>query len=389
MKRFFYLLAVMLLFCVQACKDDPNGDEPPATPVPPYLWTEFCMGADLSYVNELEDYGVVFKDSSVAGDPFLILKNHGCNTIRVRLWHNPQWLAAITGGSIYSDLQDAEKTIRRAKDLGLAVCLDIHYSDEWADPDQQSKPAAWEGLDFSALKDSVYQYTLNVLNDLKSKNLTPEMVQIGNETNTGMLFPDGKVQNDNWGPLGELLNAGIKAVRDFSAASDIKPRIILHVAQLQNAEWWIGNVKSTGLVTDYDMLGISHYANWSTVNTMAEVQEKIRSLVALSRKQVMIVETAYPWTCADADSYVNIFDCADTLTGYAATREGQYNYLKDLTQAVIRAGGKGVICWEPAWITSSMPDKWGTGSSWDNMTLFDSTGNLLQGADFMVFRYSF
>ena len=200
-----------------------------------YKWDSFSMGVDLSYVNQVEDYGGYYKDSGQVRDLFRIMKDHGANTVRVRLWHSPKWIGDLNKGKMYYDLFGTEKTIRRAKENGMAVNLDIHYSDRWADPAHQETPAAWTGLSLSALKDSVYNYTLAVLNYLKSKNLVPEMVQVGNETNSGMLWPVGKVENNNWQNFAALLNSGVKAVRDFSINSTVKPKIILHVAQLQNA----------------------------------------------------------------------------------------------------------------------------------------------------------
>ena len=152
-----------------------------------YGWEKFSMGVDLSYVNQVEDYGGVYKDSGQVKDVFAIMKAHGANTVRVRLWHTPGWIGNLNNGKLYYDLYGTEKTIRRAKDLGMAVNLDIHYSDRWADPAHQETPAAWKNLSIDILKDSVYNYTLAVLNYLKSKNLVPEMVQVGNETNSGML----------------------------------------------------------------------------------------------------------------------------------------------------------------------------------------------------------
>ncbi len=380
------LIPVIFASCNKS-SEGPSSSEN-STPVH-YTWQTFSMGVDLSYVNELQDYGVAYQDSGKVMDPFVILKNHGANTVRVRLWYNPQWVAALTGGKMYSDLADVEKTIRRAKDLGMAVNLDIHYSDTWADPGKQDPPAVWAGLPLSTLKDSVYNYTRYVLNYLKAKSLTPEMVQIGNETNSGMLWPVGKVQGTDWTAFGTLLNEGIRAVRDFSATSDIKPRIILHVAQFQNAVYYAQHVINDGKVTDFDILGISHYSKWSTMNGMYDIAQVIRNVASTSHKEVMIVETAYPWTDGNADSYPNIFNSNDALTGYPLTEEGQLKYLKALTQAVISGGGKGIMYWEPAWITSAMPDPWGTGSAWDNCTLFDFSGHVLTGSDYMTAPYNF
>ncbi|HUM64527.1 MAG TPA: glycosyl hydrolase 53 family protein, partial [Chitinophagaceae bacterium] len=313
-----------------------------------YKWDEFSMGVDLSYVNQVEDYGGVYRDSGRVKDPFRIMKDHGANTVRVRLWHTPNWVASLNNGKMYYDLYGVEKTLQRAKSLDMAVNLDLHYSDRWADPAHQDTPAAWAGLGIDVLKDSVYNYTLAVLNYYKSKNLVPEMVQVGNETNSGMLWPVGKVENNNWQNFATLLKSGIKAVRDFSAGSAIKPKIILHVAQLQNAEFWVSALRQHG-VTDYDILGLSHYTKWSTVQNMNDVTASIKQLKTLAGKEVMVVETAYPWTGDNADSYTNIMSVSDKAPGYDISIQDQLRYMKDLTQAIIHGGGKGIMYWEPAW----------------------------------------
>jgi arabinogalactan endo-1,4-beta-galactosidase len=300
------------------------------------------------------------------------------------------WTGPLNAGKFYSDLADVEKTIQRAKNAGMIVNLDIHYSDEWADPGNQKMPAAWSAsLSLNDLKDSVYNYTIRVLNYLKSKNLTPEMVQVGNETNQGMLFNTGKVVSNNWTPFAELLKSGIKAVRDFSLSSTIKPQIILHVAGISDADYIANGVINLGGVTDFDILGISHYYIWATVNTMSDITARISNLKTKYGKKVMIVETAYPWTSAGADSYNNIISGSTSVPGYDISKEGQLKYLKDFTQAIIAGGGSGIMYWEPAWITSGLRDKWGTGSSWENATLFDFTGNSLPAIDYMTVKYNF
>jgi arabinogalactan endo-1,4-beta-galactosidase len=390
MKKF--LIAVLAGTCLAASCKKEGSPVPPDKETPEkvvYSLNQFCMGADLSYVNEVEDFGGVYKDSGAVKDPFVIFKNHGANLVRVRLWHHPQWQASVKGGRMYSDLNDVVKTIGRAKAAGMAVSLDLHYSDDWADPAKQEMPAAWQGLSLEVLKDSVYQYTLNVLNHLKSRNLTPEMIQIGNETNQGMLFPVGKVENNNWVPFGELIQSGVRAVRDFSATSSTKPQVILHVAKLTDADWFADNLTTKGSVTDFDVLGISHYYIWSTVKSMDEVKTLIRNLRTKYGKKVMIVETAYPWTSQGNDDYNNIISGSEPLADYPVSKEGQLKYLKDLTQSVMDGGGSGVIYWEPAWISSSLKDRWGTGSSWENNTFFDFSGNTLPGIDFMTYSYAF
>ena len=358
-----------------------------------YPWKKFVMGVDLSYINEIEDYGGKYYDNNQATDPFLIFRNHGANTVRVRLWHNPQWIKSITGGKLYSDLDDVAKTIRRSKENGMAINLDLHYADDWADPNQQPTPDAWKNLSVELLADSVYQYTFFVLNYLKDRNLVPEMIQVGNETNFGMLWPIGKVDtinNTGWKNFGLLLNAGIRAVRDFSKSASFRPKIILHVAQLQFAEQWIKDITEKGKVTDFDILGMSHYYKWSTIESLQRVGEIIKDIRKKYRQEVMIVETAFPWTMENGDSYTNLFGGDITkISGFPVSKAGQLDYMKTLVQEVINAGGSGIMYWEPAWIISPMKDHWGQGSSWENAALFDFKGNTITGIDFMNAGYLF
>ena len=357
-----------------------------------YPWQQFVMGADLSYVNEIEDAGGKYFVNGQAKDVFHIFKENGCNNVRVRLWHTPTWKKEVAGGKMYSDLADVEKTIRRAKQAGLSVNLNLHYSDDWADPNKQNIPEAWEGLAIEVLQDSVYNYTLSVLNYLQSKDLVPEMIQVGNENNNGMLWPVGKVEWNtpgNWKNFGDLINSGIRAVRDFSKTSLIKPQVIIHVAQLQYAPQWAENITKLGEVYDYDILGLSHYYKWSTVHPMKEIGDTIQLLVKKYEKKVMIVEAAFPWTFENADNYNNLFGEANELIGYEASIPAQLEYLENLTQTIINAGGDGIMYWEPAWITSPMKDRWGQGSSWENAALFDFKGNALPAMKFMGLKYKF
>jgi len=382
--RLHFSIILIFFLCFQSCKV--AAQKTAATKQ--YQLNEFCMGADLSYLNQLEDNGAMFRDSGKTKDAITIFRNHGANLVRIRLWHTPTWQLAVTGGKLYSNLEDVEKLMRRAKAAGLAVNLDLHYSDDWADPQKQETPAAWQNLSFAALKDSVYQYTLSVLQYFAARNLVPEMIQVGNETNNGMLFPQGKLQNGNATDFGALLNSGIKAVRDFSLTASVKPQIIVHVAQLQDAGWWTKAITAAG-VTDYDILGVSHYSKWSQVNTMQAVTDTIRMLVNGYHKKVMVVETAYPWTGDNADTYNNLFSPTDVVAAYPLSPDNQLRYMKDLVQSIINGGGSGIMYWEPEWISSKMKDRWGAGSSWENMALFDFQGNTLPAMDYMNFPYRF
>ena len=263
---------------------------------------------------------------------------------------------------------------------------DYHHSDTWADPAKQLVPAAVRGgVDFKILSDSVYQYTYQTLKTLNDEGLMPEMVQIGNEINPGMLLPLGGYATNGWPKLGELINSGIKAVRDVSKLSDIKPLVILHIAQPENVEFWFSNIIRSGNVSDFDILGFSYYSKWSAV-PIGDISRYVADFKKAFNKEVMIVETAYPWTVENADNYGNAFGAGDAAPGYPITPEGQLKYMVDLTKPSWM-----VAAWA-SWLGARLdryaaPDPWGIGSSWDNCTFFDFNGNVNQGMGFMQHKY--
>lgn len=374
-----------------ACKDDP------VTPPDPDQ-VEFIFGADLSYVNQVLDYGGEFKGGGVVTNPYKIFKDNGTNLVRLRLWHNPVWTKEVYGDDgtqLYSDIKDVEKAIGLARQEGMQVLLDFHYSDTWADPGNQKIPAAWTDIkSISVLKDSVYNYTFKILNYLKSKSLLPEFVQIGNETNCGMLysdapsgFPSCNGCDGQWSNLRTVIKSGIQAVRDVEDASKIK--VILHVADPRNVDWWFTNVVNAGEVADFDIIGFSYYPIWHTTVPILQVSTSVASFKNKFNKDVMILETAYPWTTNGNDAYTNIFGGQTPVGGFPYTNQGQLDMMKILTQEVIDGGGIGIIYWEPAWITSDMKDLWGTGSAWENNAFFDFNGELNSGIQFMTHDYNF
>ena len=146
----------------------------------------------------MEDCGVVYKENQLARDPYETFKDYGCNLIRLRLWHTPSWYDDLNNGQRYSDLDDVKRSIRRAKEQNMNVLLDFHLSDNWADPGKQLVPAAWLSVvdNVELLKDSLYNYIYSTLDQLNSEDLLPEMVQIGNETNKGILL--SPEDNQGW-----------------------------------------------------------------------------------------------------------------------------------------------------------------------------------------------
>jgi arabinogalactan endo-1,4-beta-galactosidase len=345
-----------------------------AAPTPPPLY----LGADLSYVNEMEDCGAVYRKHGRRADPFALLKAAGGNLVRVRIWNDAKWTR-------YSDLADVGKTIRRAKAQGLLVLLDFHYSDDWADGDKQIAPAAWAGLGTEAQAKALYDYTREVLAALDRDGLMPELVQVGNETNPELLGGTRDKPID-WKRNAALLNAGIAAVRDAGRTGHLAPRVMLHIAQPENVEPWFEAAARAG-VTDYDLIGISYYKKWST-RSMAELGQTIGRVKARFGKDALVVETAYPFTNEGADSAPNLLGPDTLIPGYPATPRGQRDYLVDLTQAVVDRGGVGVVYWEPAWISTSCKTRWGTGSNWENAAWFSlDRHEALPAFDFLGRKY--
>jgi arabinogalactan endo-1,4-beta-galactosidase len=158
-----FLFGCLLILCsltfILCKKDIQNSTHPDPMPNPiipvEYTWDKFVMGADLSYVNIVQDQGGQYQDSGQIMDQYKIFKSHGTNLVRIRLWHTPSWQSGLNGGKIYNDLADVAKSIRRAKDAGMTVNLDLHYSDRWADPANQETPAAWKNLNYNQLRQSL------------------------------------------------------------------------------------------------------------------------------------------------------------------------------------------------------------------------------------------
>ena len=395
-KHMLYSL-IFSLFWLVACEDEPRrGVNPEDDDDSLVSVDKFYFGADLSYVNQILDHGGVYKEESTEKSPYAIFADHGTNLARFRLWHNPAWTQEVyeDGSQLYNDLNDVEKSIRLSKEQGMEVLLDFHYSDNWADPEKQQVPAAWtEITDINVLADSVYNYTYSVLSYLESKGLMPEMVQIGNESNCGMMlsggnanFPDMNVCESGWANMGVVVKAAIRAVNEVSETSAVDTKIAFHVADPVNVEWWFDKVIEQ--TTDFDFIGISYYPLWHTGVSFNQLEDRIKGFKERFNKEIIILETAYPWTTDGADSYNNLFGGESPISGYPYTLDGQSQFLIDLTQNLLNAGASGVVYWEPAWITSQMKDQWGTGSSWENNTFFDFEGNVMTNIDFMTYEYT-
>lgn len=357
----------------------------------------FVKGIDLSYVNQIEDYNGKYTANGDKVDPFNYFSEKGANLVRLRLWHNPMWIEQVygKGSKLYSGFDDVKNSIQRSKNAGMAVCLDLHYSDTWADPGTQDVPEAWKAItSIDVLEDSVYNYTYTVLNRLFQEGLLPEMVQLGNENNQGVMttgkgasFPNLNIYNGNWINFGKIINAGIKAVRDIDAKAGRKTQIALHVADPKNLEWWTSDAINKGKIHDFDIMGFSYYHIWHTTISFDDLPKLINQLTKSFNKKFLVLETAYPFTDKGNDTYNNIYYDQPIVSGFPYTVQGQHDFMTQLNRNMAKAGALGVIYWEPAWITSDMRDLWGKGSSWENCALFDFTGNSTDAIDYLSEDY--
>jgi arabinogalactan endo-1,4-beta-galactosidase len=350
------LMFTALLAATAAAADPPAGKP------------QNFAGVDLSYVNEVEACGAQYRLNGRLRDPYELFAESGANLVRLRLWNAPDW-------TTYSTEADVTRSIERAKRAGMNVLLDFHYSDDWADPQKQTIPAAWAAdIDNAdALEKHVYEYTRDVLARLNARGLLPYMVQVGNEINTQMLRrADSSGIPIDWTRNAKILNAGIRAVREAVAADGSHPRVMLHVAQPENVEPWFTAAAAAG-VNDFDYIGVSYYPKWSKLD-MTQAEQALAQVKSRFKADIIIVEVSYPWTLRDAgDSASNLLGADSLLRGYPATKTGQQRFMNDVVQMTLRAGGVGVVYWEPAWVSSRCKTRWGTGSHWENATLFDFT----------------
>lgn len=324
----------------------------------------FIKGVDISMLKQVEESGGHFYENGTQIDPIQVFKSKGVNTVRLKIWHNPS-----LG---YNGLESVLEIAERVKNEELDLLLDFHFSDTWADPSHQNKPSAWENLNFETLCDSIKQYSAYVIRKLKNQNTLPKYVQIGNETDCGILWPDGYVCDESnndiqWEKLSDLFKHAIDGVKSVLDSEDTLG-IISHVSSGGN--WFFNNLIEQGV--NVDILGISYYPMWH--GTLVDLNQNIDVLFNQFQKPVIVLETAYPFTLLWNDTVNNILGLENQLIDdYEASEEGQYSFLSDLIALVDdNEFGYGVCYWSPEWISTDQ-----FGSPWENQALFDFDGQLL------------
>ncbi|HBL5000865.1 arabinogalactan endo-beta-1,4-galactanase [Enterobacter cloacae] len=356
---------------------------------------DFIKGADISTLLEAEQHGAKFyNQNGQQQDAIAILKANGVNYVRLRLWVDPQDASGKTYGGGSNNLENTIALAKRVKAQGLKLLLDFHYSDFWTDPGKQLKPKAWEKMDYPQLKTAIHDYTRDTIARFKQEGVLPDMVQIGNEINGGMLWPEGKSWGQGGGEfdrLAGLLNAAIGGLKENLTGGE-QVKIMLHLAEGTKNDtfrWWFDEIAKRGV--PFDIIGLSMYTYWN--GPISALKANMDDISRRYNKDVIVVEAAYGYTLDNCDNAENSFQAKEEKDGgYPGTVQGQYDYIHDLMQSVIDVPdhrGKGIFYWEPTWIAvpgttwatkagmKYIHDEWKEGNARENQALFDCQGKVL------------
>jgi arabinogalactan endo-1,4-beta-galactosidase len=279
--------------------------------------SQFANGADVGWLSQMEAQGYIFKnDSGVQENCLAILKEHGMNALRFRVWVNPT--------AKYCNKKDVAYMSHRADSMGFRVMIDFHLSDWWADPSKQTKPLAWASHTVAQLDSDIYHHVYEILDTLKSIGITPAWVQIGNENNDGMLWEDGRAST-HMSNFAAMIKSGYDAVK----AIDTSIQVIVHLSDGHNNtmyRWMFDGLKTNGAT--WDIIGMSVYPRWAGLTWQADdslALINMQDMISRYATKVMVVETGYYYYQPDTAKL----------------------FLTDLIAKVKSVGGLGVFYWEP------------------------------------------
>jgi arabinogalactan endo-1,4-beta-galactosidase len=370
-----------------------------------YLRDDLVLGADLSWVDDLQDrkYWVnPLADNRGAGPHLLdVVKDRGMQYARLRIFNEPR--DESTGQTMPIPYQGPARSLQSARWIeqrGMGLGVDFHYADSWADPSKQPKPRAWAEQEFDRLTQSVYDFTAGYLRQLIRQGTTPEKVGVGNEIINGFMYgseaaligtanppyfvdeagvyqskPGGgllwrywnstdpierQLYNEAWDRFTTLAASGIKAVRDASPKSKVEIHVIVDKDRLpKTMEFWnqfLTRVKAKG--QNPDVLAISYYPEW---HGAPEALERNLHTIATTYPdyELDIAETAYPASGGDGSPLPN--------SPFPRSVQGQADAIQRVFQAandVVDNQGTGVLVWEPANYQTmfravpELPDTW-------------------------------
>ncbi|MCM1307746.1 MAG: glycosyl hydrolase 53 family protein [Butyrivibrio sp.] len=372
---------------------------------------DFIFGCDVSSLISQEKSGVVYYgDKGVEQDLLLTLAENGVNAVRIRVWNDPYDADGRGYGGGNNDVDTAIEIGKRATQYGMGCIIDFHYSDFWADPSKQMAPKAWADMDIEAKKTALYDFTYESLKKILDAGVNVTMVQLGNETTTGM---SGETKKS---AVCKLMASGGEAVRKLQEEFERDILLAIHLTNPESPENYYSFAQLLNeFKVDYDVFGTSYYPYWH--GSLDNLTEVLRTVADKYNKKAMVLEISYAYTYDDGDGSGNSISEGMTTAvfPYAVTVQGQADCIRDVTEAVVNIGeaGIGICYWEPAWIpvpgtdydsrfpvweeygsgwASSYssdydPDdagKYYGGSSWDNQAMFDFEGKPL--ASLAVFR---
>ena len=316
---------------------------------------DYYKGMDISFLQEYMEKGMKTYDlDGTPTDPLKLAKKHGVNAMRLRIWHTPENVPESGG---YCSLERTIAMAKKIKQEGFDFLLDFHYSDWWADPGKQRKPMAWENLHGTELEEAVYTYTKKVLCALKEADAMPDMVQIGNEIRSGLLFPDGELPD--YASMVRLVNAGIRAAREIGGKELL---IMIHLDQGGRYFYlkdWFDRAFEAGL-SDFDVIGLSYYPFWH--GTFNDLKETTKKLIQDFKKPIILAETAHAWR-KSKNGFID--EAQEKIAGFAASPLGQRMVL-DMDNTIMASlsdkMGRGIYYWEPLCIPPSSPRGMHSGS---------------------------
>lgn len=349
MCKFFSLVIIILLFSCSKDDETISNIEP--------LESNFISAVDISSFPEIAETNPVFYDFDGNATDFLdILKENGVNTIRLRLWVNP--------ATSHSTLGEVKLFSETLKTKGFKTWITVHYSDTWADPGNQTTPAAWRSLTFAELNTTVYNYT-----ELVVTELNPDYIQIGNEINSGILHPNGNIST-NINQFKTLMTSAINAVRTHSS----RTQIMLHFAGIENSDWFFNQVSNL----DYDIIGLSYYPIWHG-KSLSNLSNTMNTLSTAYNKHIVIAETAYPFTLSYNDFTNNIVGLENQLIlpQFTATPDGQKQFIRQIKNLSLNVN-KGIgFCYWGAELVAWNGTESTEGSPWENQALFNFNNEAL------------
>ena len=317
---------------------------------------ELARGADVSWCTEMEADGRKFYNAEgTETEMMALMKEIGMTAIRLRVWVNPKKY----GYGAWCDKADVVAKAKRAYAAGLDLMIDFHYSDTFCDPGTQNIPLDWAEYSTEQLKTAMADHTKDVLQALKDEGIEPKWVQVGNETNSGMLNPLGKI---NWDKNGSarfteyvpISNAGYDAVKEVLPNA----YVIIHLGGTENADWFFKDFRSAG--GKFDMIGLSHYPTEAEWNSTASTA---------THSNV----NAAKWTKEAAQKYgVPVMICE---TGFDVSKPALAStVMKDLfTRMKEIPECAGIFYWEPQ-VDGVWKPAW-----YETVTWTDEQGNIHQG----------